>query len=69
MTGYEYELNKQRQATAINEADAQRQANAAKPSNGTLRQTLGRQLVKLGERLQANTQDETAHAVVVYEAN
>jgi hypothetical protein len=68
MTGFEYELNQQRQAQARNEADAHRQANAVKPSTSTLRQALGRQLVKLGERLQANTQTDTiANPMTAYD--
>lgn len=69
MTGFEYELNKQRHNHALSEAQARRQANEAKPNTGTLRTAIGRQLVKLGERLQADTQPDLAtHVVTAYEA-
>lgn len=69
MTGLEYELNKQRQAQALNEAEAHHIAKQVASSGTSLRQVVGRQLVKLGERLQADSsQQNAAHQTdVAYE--
>jgi len=62
MTGFEYELNKQCQDTAMKKAAAIRQANAAQQPAVSLRKMIGLQLVKLGERLQSDAHStDTAH--------
>jgi hypothetical protein len=69
MTNFEYELNKQRQAQAIHEAEAHHLAQQVASGGTSLRQVLGRQLVKLGERLQADaSQQNAAHQTdIAYE--
>ena len=68
MTGFEYELNKQRQQHAMSKAETIRQANASKPTTESLRNVIGRQLVKLGQRLQVDTQPTVSTRSTAYDS-
>ncbi len=68
MIGFEYEFHKQRQTRAMSEAESLRQIKAITPATPSLSHMIGRQLVKLGERLQSVEQPAVSARPAAYDS-